>query len=180
MYRTPAGTMTERYTRDVSSWAARLTGFAMVFALSGASTALSACMAICLQEPSAVAAAHDGAAPVGHVGHASAPRASAASGHAHHAAPASPEPALMAADRTSAPTTPDAYLSALCADCCLGGPFALVASSGAERDAYARGWAEAALQVAALVPAPSAVGASPPIPFVQPPSPARAPLSLRI
>lgn len=155
----------------------RLTSLVTVLALAGSPAAVSACIAACLQVTPAAAMTHDEGAAVDHREHASTPPQVATSGHAHHASSAAPAPAASAGDR-SLPTT---HLAAACGNCCPDGLISLVASPGVERtNAHASGASSVPTPTASFLLTASGLRANPLSPPVSPPSPARAPLVLRI
>ena len=84
------------YTRSVASLPKRMTGLALVVALSGSPAVLSACMAVCLQGV-ATAASHTDTQSTGHAAHVTATVPAGASAHAHHASPVSNAPAATTA-----------------------------------------------------------------------------------
>ena len=169
------------YTQKVTSWAKQLTSLALVLALSGSQTLLTACMALCLSAVPAAAMSHDQTAPVGHAAHAFASTPAVSSGHGHHAVPATHESHASGDERSSSPEASAARLTPTCDSCCLDGQVALVAGASVERvHAPVPGSAPLALPVASFLLTTASFGALPPGPPVPPPSPVTAPLPLRI
>jgi hypothetical protein len=159
----------------VMSGLRRLVCVAIVFAMSGSPAVISACMALCLPQM-AGPASHEHGAMTPRSQHAPVP--AAAPSHAHHIPTAPHESALT----SSAPLHgSDARWMAGCADCCPEEQAALVAGFGADRSS-AQTLLSAALYLREIpfAAAPANAGVSPPDPLVDPPSPVRAPLVLRI
>lgn len=165
------------YTRGVASFTHRLTCVAMALALSGSPAVLAACMALCLDSPTA-AIVTDGA-QADHNGHGAMAGPVAESPHAHHSTPAANQPTAIAANASPLASS-DARLVQSCGNCCLAGPVAFAAGPGVERtDAKACGVAPA-IEVVSFHVSVATHEAAPPSPPVPPPSPTRAPLALRI
>jgi hypothetical protein len=78
------GSTIEAYTRDVVSWARRLTSLATMLALSGTPALLPVCMVLCLGGAPVTAMDGDDGASMGHAAHGAAPSSNAASGQLHH------------------------------------------------------------------------------------------------
>jgi hypothetical protein len=145
----------------------------MAIALSGSPAVLSACMALCLDNPATA-----GATQADHSAHGMAEPA-AASLHAHQGADASVHSAISG-ETASRPAPSDARLVRTCDTCCIAGPVALAAGPGIERiDGKAFAMAPSAA-VALHQVSVATDTAAPPHPPVPPPSPTRAPLALRI
>ncbi len=173
---------TSAYTRNVASLPRRMTGLALVIALSGSPAVLSACMAVCLQGV-ATAASHTDSQSTGHAAHVTATVPAGASAHAHHASPVSNESAASGLATASSHDSFERRLSAPCTNCCPEGQAMSmsVAGPGAERiDAKSFSATPIALRVASFLATSPDLGASPPSPPVSPPSPTRALLVLRI
>jgi len=168
--------MTSTYTRDVGSRAHRLVSVVLAFALSGSPAVLAACTALCMD--SAVAAHAADATPAGHQGHGAITDAGVAP-HAHHSSPASPRPAVSAAD-PSPHAHSAARLVGACDSCCDAGAAAVVAGPGVERTSGQAFALAPTVAVAPFYPSVTTPRATPPSAHVPPPSPTRAPLTLRI
>lgn len=168
------------YTRSVASLPKRMTGLALVVALSGSPAVLSACMAVCLQGV-ATAASHTDTQATGHAAHVTATVPAVASAHAHHASPVSHESAATGLATASSHDSFERRLSAPCTNCCPEGQAMSVAGPGVERiDTKSFSATPIALRVASFLVTSPDLGASPPRPPVSPPSPTRALLVLRI
>ena len=168
------------YTRNVASLPKRLTSLAIAIALSGSPAVLSACMALCLQGV-ATAASHTDSQSAGHAAHLGTPAPAGASAHAHHGSSVSDEAAAAGPATTSSQDLSEARLSAPCTNCCPEGQAMLAAGPGVERtDAKSFSAAPIASRMTSFLVTLPVLGASPPNPPVPPPSPIRAPLSLRI
>lgn len=159
----------------MAAWVLRLTCVSLTLALSGSPAVLAVCISLC-QERATVDPVQSGHAS--HEAHAP-PAAAAPASHAHHGAAA--EHASHVQVTPGQPElAPDARVKAPCSNCCLDAQFASATGARPERsDAQLIVAAPTAYAVSLLPPlqAHSAAPSGPPIP---PPSPARAPLSLRI
>lgn len=170
------------YTRGVTSFAHRLSCFAMAFALSGSPAVLAACMALCLDSPMAAASATEGT-KADHKGHGAVAEPAAVSAHTHHGTATSTQPAATQPIATLASASPLAFSAARkvgsCDSCCVAGPVAFAAGPGVER-ADGKAFAMApAVSVASFHLSAATHATAPPSP-PPPPSPTRAPLALRI
>lgn len=166
------------YTRNVTSFAHRLTCFAMAFALSGSPAALSVCLAQCLDSPVAAASVADGA-QADHNGHGTTAEPAVTSPHAHSGSSASTRPSARVTNASPLPPS-DARLVGSCESCCIAGPVAFVAGPGVERtDAKAFGLARAIQVVSFHVSVATRAGAPRSAP-VSTPRATGAPLALRI
>ncbi len=166
------------YTRNVVSWAHRLTSLAVALALSGSPAVLAACMALCVESP-VTAAAQTSQAHAGHGAHSAAAAVPAASSHAHHGAAATQSAGAVSHSSTNHESS-DTRLVATCSNCCVDGEVASTAGLNAERSGANALGAAPSVEVASFHLPPAAHALSPSSPPTAPPAPTRAPLALRI
>jgi hypothetical protein len=163
------------YTRDVLSFAHRLTCFAIAMALSGSPVVLAACMALCLDSPVVTASASDGT-QAGQKCHVAVAEPAAVSPHAHHGTASSTEPTVSLVSG-SLPNPSAARVADICDSCCVG---AFAAGPGLQR-VDGRVFAPAmTVSVESFYGTAGTHAAAAPSPPIRPPSPARAPVALRI
>lgn len=167
------------YTRNVAPLPKRLTGLAIVIALSGSPAVLSACMALCLQDMAT--ASHTDSPSAGHAAHVTAAVPAGASAHAHHASPVSNGSAATGSATASSHDSAERRLSGPCTNCCPQRQAMSVAEPGVERiDTKSFSAAPLASRAASFLVTLPGLGAPSPSPPVSPPSPTKTLLVLRI